>query len=117
MGSAITSIVFPAGNMSRKHVSLSAKSSIGVLKTMNTPSTVMFRASPSNDPLSVIIVTGHRTSVRGDFRSSTKVLNALYLTGFFGLGIPQSQSSQVSTRSAFLRDEIFGRLLAMGKKG
>ena len=55
--------------------------------------------------------------MRGDFRSSTKVLNALYLTGFFGLGIPQSQSSQVSTRSAFLRDEIFGRLLAMGKKG
>jgi hypothetical protein len=67
MGSAITSIVFPARNMSKKHVSLSAKPSSGVLKAMNTYSTVMFRASPSNDPLSVIIVTGHRTSVRGDF--------------------------------------------------
>ena len=55
---------------------------------MYTPSDEMFLASPLTDPFSVITLTGHRTSVRGDFRFSTKLLNALYLTGLFGSWYP-----------------------------
>ena len=81
---------------------------------MYTPSDEMFLASPLTDPFSVITLTGHRTSVRGDFRFSTKLLNALYLTGFLILVSYNHKAVKLSGRGAFLRDEISGRLLAMG---
>jgi hypothetical protein len=80
---------------------------------MYTPSDEMFLASPLTDPFSVITLTGHRTSVRGEFRFSTKLLNALYLKGFLILVSHNHKAVKLSGRGAFLRDEISGRLLAM----
>ena len=81
---------------------------------MYTPLDEMFLASPLTDPFSVITLTGHRTSVRGDSRLSMKLLNALYLTGLLILVSHNHKAVKLSGHAAFVRDEISGRLLAMG---
>jgi hypothetical protein len=49
------------------------------------------RTDGRRDPFSVIIVTGHRTSIRGSFRFSTKSLNDCHLLSSRGLGFLSSR--------------------------
>ena len=76
------------------------------MNRINTPSTDMFLASPSTAPVSVMMVTGQWTSVRGDFRFSIKPLDTPYLVGYFGLGNPSVKFSEprASLRVKFLAD-------------
>jgi hypothetical protein len=72
----MTLISSPGGLITNRYVSSMLSLSI---QWMNTPSIVMFLASPSTGPFAVMIVTGQEAVMRGSPRFSTGSLNVLRL--------------------------------------